>query len=160
VVGSAKSEYRKIRTNCQNVIQEGLGESIYSMMSLEHMLTSVLAKILKDTDASSLDSPMNYTHYEDKIVESFGVALDRWPLRSCVCNPDTLSSSNMNTLWKALAYTVCKWVALTPEELSARKIDNQHQVANGEEVYGPPWKQRVQNVAPCDGGDDISNDNE
>ena len=75
MVGSAKSEYRKIRTNCWNVIQEGLGESIYSMMSLEHTLTSVLAKILKDTDASSLDSPMNYTHYEDKIVESFGVAL-------------------------------------------------------------------------------------
>ena len=55
---------------------------------------------------------------------------------------------------------MCKWVALTPEELSAWKIDNQHRVANGEEVYGPPQKQRAQNVAPCDGGDDISDDNE
>ena len=103
---------------------------------------------------------MNYTHYEDKIVESFGVALDGWPLHGHVCNPGTLSSSDMNTLWKALACSVCKWVALTPEELSAQKIDNQHCVANGEEVYGPPRKQRAQNVAPCGGGDNGSDDNE
>jgi len=90
---------------------------------------------------------MNYTHYEDKIVETFNVALDSWPLCSRVCNPGGLSCYEASTLKDALASGACKWTTLTPEEVSARKVDNLYRVANGEQVYGPPRKQRARNVS-------------
>jgi len=86
---------------------------------------------------------MNYSHYEAKIVESLGVALVGWPLPSRVCNPGSLGSNDINTLMKALDRGVCKWIKLTPEEVTAWKIDNQHHAANGEQVYGPLRKQRA-----------------
>ena len=103
---------------------------------------------------------MNYSHYEDKIVERFGVALDKWPLPGRVSNPGHLSVVDLNIVSKALTRGVCKWVALTPEELLARKLDNQQRVENGEQVYGPPRKKRVQNVTSHGGGDDNSDNSE
>jgi len=101
---------------------------------------------------------MNYSHYEDKIVKSLGVALVGWPLPSCVCNPGSLSSNNVDTLMKALDRRACKWITLMPEEVSARKIDNQHHAANGEQVYGPLWKQQARNAASHGDGKDNDND--
>ena len=103
---------------------------------------------------------MNYSHYEDKIVESLGVALIGWPLPSRVCNPGSLSSNDLNTLMKALDWGVCKWIKLTSEEVSARKIDNQHHAANGEQVYGPPRKQRARNAASHGGSNNNDDDDD
>ncbi len=129
------------------------------MISLERTLTSDLVAILRKTNAPSTKIPMNYPHYEDKIVERLAVALDGWPLPGRVRNPGDLSSDDMKTLLKALTRGVCKWISLTPEEVSARKLSNQQCVANGEQVYGPPWKQHMRNVASRS-GDDNSDDDE
>jgi len=106
---------------------------------------------------------MNYSHYKDKIVESFGVALDGWPIRGGVSNPGSLSCYDVDTLRDALAHRACKWVKLTPEEVLARQIDNQQRTASGEQVYGPPRKQRarnVQNMGSIDSGGDDDNSDE
>jgi len=103
---------------------------------------------------------MNYSHYEDKIVKSLGVALVGWPLPSHVCNPGSLSSNDVDTLMKALDRRACKWITLMPEEVSAWKIDNQHHAANGEQVYGPLRKQRARNAASHGDGKDNDNDND
>jgi len=96
---------------------------------------------------------MNYTHYEGKIVETHEVALDSWPIHGRICNPGGLSTYDCDTLMTALTRGVCKWVTLTPEEVSACWIDNQQHAANGKQVYRPPQKQRAQNVAATCGGD-------
>jgi len=101
---------------------------------------------------------MNYIHYEDKIVEVLEVALDGWPIPGRVCNPGDLNSYDIEKLRKALTRRVCKWITLTPEEVSARRIDNQQCAANGEQVYGPPRKQWAQNVVSHSGGDSDDDD--
>jgi hypothetical protein len=145
------------------MIQDGLGESIYDISdSLEHTLTSSLAAILRKSNAPSTKIPMNYAQYENKIVELLAVALDGWPLPGRVCNPGNLNSNDMNILSKALTRGMCKWITLTPEEVSARKLYNQQCVANGEQVYGPPRKRRAQNVTSEShgGGNNNSDDDE
>ena len=102
---------------------------------------------------------MNYANYEKKIVEAFEVALVGWPLDGRVCNPGHLGCSDLNTLSDALSRGVCKWVALTPEEAAARRIDNQQRSSDGEQVYGPPRKPRARNVILTGEGDD-GNDGE
>jgi len=103
---------------------------------------------------------MNYSHYEDKIVKSLGVALVGWPLPSHVCNPGSLSSNNVDTLMKALDCRACKWITLMPEEVSAQKIDNQYHAANGEQVYGPLQKQWAWNAASHGDGKDNDDDDD
>jgi hypothetical protein len=95
---------------------------------------------------------MNYINYEGKIVETHGVALDGWPFPGRICNPGGLSTYDGDTLMTALTRGVCKWIILTPEEVSARWIDNQSRTANGEQVYGPPRKQRARNGVVTHGG--------
>ena len=95
---------------------------------------------------------MNYANYEQKIVEAFEVALISWPLDGRVCNPGDLGCNDLYTLDDALSHGVCKWITLTPEEAAARQIDNQHRSSNGEQVYGPPRKQRARK-AVLTGGD-------
>jgi hypothetical protein len=134
------------------------------MISLERTLTSSLAAILRKTNAPSTKVQINYSRYEAMIVEQLAVALDGWPLPGCVQNPGDLNTNNMSILSNALSRGICKWVALTPEEVSARKLYNQQCVANGEQVYGPPRKQRAQKVASHGGdgnnSDDDDSDNE
>ena len=98
---------------------------------------------------------MNYANYEQKIVEAFKVALVSWPLDGRVCNPGDLGRNDLNTLSDALTHGVCKWVVLTPEEAAARLIDNQQRSSDGEQVYGPPQKQRARNAVSTggEGGD-------
>ena len=98
---------------------------------------------------------MNYAHYEQKIVEQFGVALDGWPLGGQVCNPGEIGCKDAATLRDALEHGVCKWITLTPEEVCARKIYNRQ--SNGsQQVGGPPPEEQ-----PCDvvltqsGSDDV-----
>ena len=95
---------------------------------------------------------MNYANYEQKIVEACEVALIGWPLDGHVCNPGDLGCNDLYTLNDALSRGVCKWITLTPEEAAARRIDNQHRSSNGEQVYGPPRKQRARKAA-LTGGD-------
>ena len=73
---------------------------------------------------------MNYSQYEVKIIELLGVALKGWPFPSRICNPGDLRYDDLKTLWTALSHGVCKWVALTPEEVAAQKVDNELRVAN------------------------------
>src|SRR5712691_9541713 len=81
---------------------------------------------------------MNYARYELKIVKSFGVALDGWPLDSRVCNPGGLGCDDSATLRDALTRGACKWIMLTDEEVVAQQIYNQQ--CAGEQAYtsGPP----------------------
>jgi len=134
--GLARAEQQNTRSYCRTTILHGL------------------RTILKTKGVLYDKIQMNYTHYEDKIVEALNVALDGWPLCSRVCNPGSLSCYEANTLKDALASGACKWVTLTLEEVAARKVDNWHRVANGEQVYGPPRKQRARNVSSQGVGDD------
>ena len=102
---------------------------------------------------------MNYANYKRKIVELFVVALVGWPLDGHVRNPGALSSKDDNMLRDALSHKVCKWTLLTPEEVAAWQIDNQYREANGEQVYGPTWKQRACNVASTNGSGDSGEGN-
>ena len=80
---------------------------------------------------------MNYAHYEQKIIEPFGVALDGWPLDGQVCNPGDIGCKDAAALRDALERGVCKWITLTPEEVCARKIYNR-QSNSGQQVDVPP----------------------
>jgi len=63
---------------------------------------------------------MNYTNYEGKIVERFGVALVGWPCKRPVCNPNRVGGRlEVSKLDFALQSKGCKWVRLTDEELTA-----------------------------------------
>lgn len=97
---------------------------------------------------------MNYSHYEDKIVESLKVALVGWPLSRCIRQPGHLSTNELNTLQEALRSGECKWIKLTSVEVLARKRDNQQRMENGEQVYGPPRKKR-RIVGGGHDGDDV-----
>ena len=92
---------------------------------------------------------MNYTNYEQKIVEHFGVALDGWPLDGHVCNPGDLGCKDMALLRDALENGVCKWTLLTSEELSARKAANQQSAVNNNR---PPQEQQPCNVVSTGSG--------
>jgi hypothetical protein len=58
------------------------------------------------------------------------VALKGWPFSSYICNLGDLRFDDFKTLWMALSRGVCKWVALTLEEVAAQKVDNKLCVAN------------------------------
>jgi len=98
---------------------------------------------------------MNYAHYEQKIVESFGVALDGWPFDGGVCNPGGLGCNDLETLRDALEHRVCKWTKLSSEELLARRIYNQQRIANSEQA-GPLQEQQPHNRVSAGSGSDGS----
>ncbi|KAH9955750.1 hypothetical protein BC827DRAFT_1158100 [Russula dissimulans] len=95
---------------------------------------------------------MNYTHYEDKIVESLGVALVGWPINGPVQNPGELTRDDAIILKHALETKDCKWIRLTTQQIATRKARNKQCLADGEQVYGPPRKQRARKIGPsCEG---------
>ena len=86
---------------------------------------------------------MNYRHYENKIVKPLGVALDGWPLPGNVCNPGDLTRNDLAILRNALDNGQCKWVILTPQQVSDREASDQEHEANGEVVDGQPPRKRA-----------------
>jgi len=97
-------------------------------------------KILKEKGLSHTTPKINYAHYEQKIVELFGVAVDGWPLGGKVCNPGELGCKDAAMLRDALEHRVCKWITLTPEEVCAWKIYNWQ--SNGGQQVRPPLEEQ------------------
>jgi len=85
--------------------------------------------------------PMNYTDYEGKIVERFSVALNGWPCKCPVSNPNKLGGRmELSKLLHALQAKCCKWSRLSEEELKERKLVNIERHESGELIYKPRRK--------------------
>ncbi|KAI0057697.1 hypothetical protein BV25DRAFT_1841438 [Artomyces pyxidatus] len=52
---------------------------------------------------------INYSNYEGKIVERYGVDLTPWPLEGRIRNPGELKRAEVNRLWTALSGGHCRW---------------------------------------------------
>ena len=92
---------------------------------------------------------MNYTNYEGKIVEKFGVALSGWPCECPVSNPNKIGGRiELSKLLHALQIKHCKWSRLSEEELQERKSVNVERHKSGEEIYKPHRKVGVQKTRP------------
>jgi hypothetical protein len=105
---------------------------------------------------------MNYTNYEAKIVERFGVALQSWPI-AVVCNPSQVNSClDLNKLVDALDLGTCMWIKLTDDELKARKTENRARSERGEPVYKPRKRKEMANKRPpvVVSSDDLSSGDE
>jgi hypothetical protein len=84
---------------------------------------------------------MNYTNYEGKIVERFGVALIGWPCNGPVSNPNNVGGrAEVSRLVFALRVKQCKWLFLNDDELQERKQVNMERHSAGEQVYKPRRK--------------------
>ncbi|KAH9955288.1 hypothetical protein BC827DRAFT_1271815 [Russula dissimulans] len=131
--GSARLMHRKIRGECRKMIQDGL-------------------KAILKAKKHPRTVQMNYTYYEDKIVESLGVALVGWPINGPVQNPGELTRDDAIILKHALETKDCKWIRLTAQQIATWKARNKQCLADGEQVYGPPRKQRARKIEPsCEG---------
>jgi hypothetical protein len=82
---------------------------------------------------------MNYTHYEDKIVESLRVVLVGWPINGPVQNSGELTCDDAIILKHALETKDCKWIRLTAQQIATWKARNKQHLADGEQVDGPLW---------------------
>jgi hypothetical protein len=82
---------------------------------------------------------MNYRNYEGKIVEKYGVALIGWPTAiPQVCNPSNVGTRLLlEKLLDALESGQCHWIALTGDQVDARKKANQAREDRGEVIYKP-----------------------
>ncbi|KAI5981259.1 hypothetical protein EDD15DRAFT_2379892 [Pisolithus albus] len=108
----------KLISECRALIQE----------ELDYILTKKVSTNVK----------MNYTNYERRIVERYGVMLTGWPFSGTVRNPSKIGGrAEVEKLLDALNSEACKWVRLTDEELRARVIHNKERQARGEAVYHP-----------------------
>ncbi|KAG2109786.1 hypothetical protein BD769DRAFT_1328481, partial [Suillus cothurnatus] len=84
---------------------------------------------------------MNYDNYEQKIVETYGVALQNYPL-SAVQNPGKIGHhKDLIKLLNSLVNSSCLWVILTEDELAEHKNKNKERQACGEQVYKPRKQQ-------------------
>jgi hypothetical protein len=80
---------------------------------------------------------MNYDNYEQKIVETYGVALQNYPL-SAVQNPGKIGHrEDLIKLLNSLVNSSCLWVILTEDELAEHKNKNKECQACGEQVTSP-----------------------
>lgn len=78
---------------------------------------------------------MNYENYERKIVETYSIALDGFPLGT-VQNPGKIGRrENLVQLLDSLINNSCAWVKLTDSECTERTKNNRERQANGEQVY-------------------------
>ena len=84
---------------------------------------------------------MNYTNYKGKIVERFGVALNGWPCKCLVSNPNKVGGHiELSKLLHALQAKCCKWSKLSEEELQEHKSVNMDCHKSGEIIYKPHHK--------------------
>ncbi|TFK61888.1 hypothetical protein BDN72DRAFT_863267 [Pluteus cervinus] len=78
---------------------------------------------------------MNYDNYERRIVETYSIALVGWPFDR-ITNPGSINAqAEVALLACALDAKKCKWVKLSPKELSARKKKNQARQVRHGDVY-------------------------
>ncbi|KAG2079042.1 hypothetical protein BDR04DRAFT_990538, partial [Suillus decipiens] len=84
---------------------------------------------------------MNYDNYEQKIVETYGVNLQNYPL-GVMQNPGKIGCrEDLIKLLNSLVNSSCLWVRLTKDELAECKKKNQECEAHGEQVYKPQKQQ-------------------
>lgn len=104
---------------------------------------------------------MNYTNYERAIVEHYGVALVNFP-GGQVKQPGSLQRPLLQQLLNALEdpceATRCRWVALSDEEVEARKTSNRELEDTGTQVYVPRKKTVHRGRKTRRSGDDDDND--
>ena len=93
---------------------------------------------------------MNYSSYQEKIVEKYGVKLTGWPIHGHIRNPGQLSTDDNIILLKALVDGKCKWRKLTQGEVSARKLSNKQLDMNGGTVDEPPQQPHTQQLRVVD----------
>ncbi|KAG2108832.1 hypothetical protein BD769DRAFT_1332992, partial [Suillus cothurnatus] len=80
---------------------------------------------------------MNYENYEWKIVETYSIALETFPLGTVV-NPGKIGRrEDLVRLLDSLMDGSCEWVKLTDTELTERVKKNIERQARGEKVYKP-----------------------
>jgi hypothetical protein len=92
---------------------------------------------------------MNYDNYEQKIVETYAVALQNYPLGD-VQNPGKIGRrEDLMKLLDSLMDTTCSWVKLTEDEVADRKNKNEERQARGEQIY-KPWKRRTKGPKATD----------
>ncbi|KAG1721101.1 hypothetical protein EDB19DRAFT_1646674 [Suillus lakei] len=73
---------------------------------------------------------MNYTNYEQNIVEHYGLALVNWPLSGHIQNPLKVGGrAEVQSLLDALKSWSCEWVMLTNEECVTHMKDNRERHA-------------------------------
>lgn len=78
---------------------------------------------------------MNYDNYERKIVETYSITLDGFPLGT-VQNPGKIGRrESLIQLLDSLIGTSCSWVKLTDSERAERMKNNLERQAKGEQVY-------------------------
>ncbi|KAI0060328.1 hypothetical protein BV25DRAFT_1917933 [Artomyces pyxidatus] len=130
----AKSTMTQVVSSCRSAIQSGLGE-LNQAEPMHLLLTStdeILFQKFRHTPGSV---EINYSNYEGKIVERYGVDLTPWPLEGRVRNPGDLKRAEVDRLWNALSGGHCRWVTLTRGELDVRIACNQARQDAGENVY-------------------------
>ena len=76
---------------------------------------------------------MNYSQYEEEIVQRYGIELQGWTYER-ILNPSLLSSSllPLMTLWDALVAGTCKFVKLTAAERKEREAVYMEKIKSGE----------------------------
>ncbi|KAG1734108.1 hypothetical protein EDB19DRAFT_1911214 [Suillus lakei] len=80
---------------------------------------------------------MNYDNYEQKIMETYAVALQNYLLGD-VQNPGKIGHhEDLMKLLDSLVNTTCLWVKLTEDEVADRKNKNEECQAHGEQIYKP-----------------------
>ncbi|KAG2114727.1 uncharacterized protein F5147DRAFT_538049, partial [Suillus discolor] len=85
---------------------------------------------------------MNYDNYKQKIAETYGVALQKYPL-GAMQNPGKIGRcEDLIKLLNNLVNSHCFWVRLTEDEIVEHKNRNKEHQACGEQVY-KPWKQQT-----------------
>ena len=117
-------------------IQTGLGKwAIRSNTLIIH--TAGLDEILLEAKKIPTGTVrMNYTNYELKIVERYGVHLANWNTNDGkVINPGDLRRDQLTEVLRDLRDGDCHWTSLSKEELLARIARNRERQANGEVVY-------------------------
>ncbi|KAG1724889.1 uncharacterized protein EDB91DRAFT_1255027 [Suillus paluster] len=93
-------------------------------LKLESFIVSGLEAIALENNIKG-KVKMNYTNYEQNIVEHHGFALVNWPLSSHIQNPSKVGGrAEVQRLLDALKSRSCEWVKLTDEERVACMKDN------------------------------------
>jgi hypothetical protein len=93
---------------------------------------------------------MNYSSYQEKIIEKYGVELTGWPIHGHICNPGQLSTDDNIILLKALVDGKCKWRKLMQGEVSAQKLSNKQSDMNGGTVNELPQQPCTQQLHVID----------
>jgi hypothetical protein len=127
----------KLVSMCRRNIQDGLGNlcSHWLQASTDHESPDIITATLNPVPEKRV--VMNYENYERKIVETYSIALETFPLGTVV-NPGKIGRrEDLVRLLDSLMDGSCEWVKLTDTELTERVKKNIERQARGEKVYKP-----------------------